>query len=126
MDRKTLGHHGEQAAAIYLIEEGYIILDHNWRCEHGEIDLIALSRHELVFVEVRTRASAQFGTPEDSLTQAKAERLMQTAQAYLESHPWDEINWRIDLIAIECEPSGKLIRLDHYPRAMGDFLDRIQ
>jgi putative endonuclease len=126
MDRKRLGQHGEQAAARYLINEGYVILDQNWRSEHGEIDLIAQSANELVFVEVRTRASSRYGTPEDSLTQDKAKRLILTAQAYLEAHSSDQTNWRIDLIAIECEPAGIVIRLDHYPHALADYLDQIQ
>jgi putative endonuclease len=88
------------------------------------MDVIARTAQALVFVEVRTRSSSQFGTPEESITRAKAERLILTAQAYLEQQSAPDEHWRIDLIAIECQPAGKVVRLDHYPNALLDFLDR--
>jgi putative endonuclease len=123
MDRKTLGQHGENAAAQFLMRAGCTILDRNWRTEQGEIDLIAREGDQLLFVEVRTRASSQFGSPEESITPSKAQKIMLAAQDYLVTHADSELNWRIDVIAIDCDPSGTVIRLDHYQNALADYLD---
>ena len=123
MDRNWLGSHGEQAAARYLCDQGYTIVDRNWRCEFGEVDVIARTSQEIVFVEVRTRTSTQYGSPEESMTQAKAERLLLTAQAYLQEQSMPESHWRIDMIAVECDLSGQILRLEHYPDALLDYLD---
>jgi putative endonuclease len=123
MDRKTLGSYGENAAEAYLVDQGYTVVDRNWRCEHGEVDIVVRFLQTLVFVEVRTRSSSNFGTPEESITPAKAEHLLLTAQAYLEQQPKPQENWRIDLVAIECDASGKVARLDHYPNALMDFME---
>ena len=123
MDRKTLGRLGENAAAQFLIQAGCTILDRNWRSEQGEIDLIAREGDQLLFVEVRTRASRQYGSPEESITPAKAQKIMLAAQDYLEIHTESELYWRIDVIAIDCDPSGRVIRLDHYQNALADYLD---
>jgi putative endonuclease len=125
MDRRTLGSYGEKAAEGYLLDQGYTILDRNWRCEHGEVDIIAQREQTVVFVEVRTRSSSRYGTPEESITRYKAERLVLTMQMYLEDHALHHENWRIDLIAIECDPSGNVQRLDHYPNALTDYLDQL-
>ena len=78
--RIRLGNRGEQLARQYLQEQGYRILATNYRCSWGEIDIVAQEESEIVFVEVRTRRSAEFGTPEESLTPAKAQHLIASAQ----------------------------------------------
>ena len=71
---RTLGRYGEDLAARYLGERGMQVLDRNWRCEHGEIDLVALDGDCLVVCEVKTRRSTAFGEPVEAVTWRKAAR----------------------------------------------------
>lgn len=77
--RKAKGAMGEEAAALFLETLGYRILDRNWRCRSGEIDLIARQEHILVFIEVRSRSSSKYGTPAESVTPRKITQVRQTA-----------------------------------------------
>jgi len=109
--RTRLGHLGEELARQFLRDKGYAILATNYRCPWGEVDIVARDGEDLVFVEVRTRRSAGFGTPEESLTPAKVRRLLATAQEYLQNHAGAEASWRIDLVCIRGgrHPSPPLI-----------------
>lgn len=117
-----MGHFGESAAATYLIRQGYTILERQWRCKAGEIDLVV--RHgeqdeQVVFVEVRTRRGSVCGSPEESLTLTKQTRLATLACTYLEAHGLDEtVAFRIDVIAIELDQAGRIIRLNHIMNAV--------
>lgn len=111
--RRKLGNWGELVAATYLEAHGYTVLARQWRCERGEIDLVVRDGDEWVFVEVRTRRGESAGTPEASITPKKAQRLLQLAQEYLLAHQLEDVNWRIDLMAIQLDESGKLVRCDH-------------
>jgi len=90
----------------------------NWRCKIGELDIVAWHGECLVFIEVRTRRGGHAGTPEESITPAKRQRLQSLVEAYLFSH--SELQdgrgqpppCRVDLAAVEFEPGGKLVRLD--------------
>lgn len=113
--RKTTGSQGEAQAATYLRGLGYTILQTNWRCRRGEIDIIAEDGATLIFVEVRTRRSDKLGSAEESVTAAKQRRLAELAQIYLqfreaEGKPWPEA-WRIDVIAIRPGAAGHLNHL---------------
>lgn len=98
--RKTLGQIGEQTAADYLKSRGYSMIETNWRCPQGEIDLIARQDATLVFVEVRTRHADSTEWAFESITPAKQKRLQKLAHAYLSAHQLQHITWRVDLIAI--------------------------
>ena len=102
--RIRLGRLGERMARQHLERAGYSIIAANYRCPWGEIDLIAQDGAELVFVEVRTRRSQDYGAPPESITAAKREHLRATALDYLQKHRpaagAAEIPWRIDLISI--------------------------
>lgn len=98
--KQSLGKWGEQRAADFLQEHGYAILERNWRCEYGEIDLIAQQEAVLVFVEVKARSSARFGHPEEAISPAKQQHLYESAQTYLQTHPELDGDWRIDVIAV--------------------------
>lgn len=111
--RRKLDNWGELVAATYLEAHGYTVLARQWRCERGEIDLVVRDGDEWVFVEVRTRRGESAGTPEASITPKKAQRLLQLAQEYLLAHQLEDVNWRIDLMAIQLDESGKLVRCDH-------------
>jgi putative endonuclease len=102
---------GEELAARYLRERGYIIRERNWRCQIGEVDIIAEEGDALVFVEVRTRRGRDFGTPEESVTPRKRAKLIEVAEAYLQEHDWPG-DWRIDFVAVELTHSGKLLRVE--------------
>jgi putative endonuclease len=89
----------------------------NWRHEAGEVDLVVQDRGELVFVEVRTRRGRHMGSPEESITAAKQARLIDVAQAYVQANDWQG-GWRLDVIAIEMDRRGRLLRIDHYENAI--------
>lgn len=117
--RRSLGNFGESAATAYLMRQGYTILQRNWRCRSGEIDIIAQRGDELVFVEVRTRRNATFGSAEESLTPSKQRRLITLASTYVQDYLPDECPpWRIDLIAVEVDHAGRVARLNHIPYAI--------
>lgn len=111
--RKNLGDSGERVAALYLEQHGYHILARNYRTRVGELDLVAEDADGLAFVEVRTRRGRKAGAPEESLTPRKRVRLFAVAQQYLQEHPLhSERAWRIDLVAIELDRAGKIVRID--------------
>lgn len=116
--RQGLGRLGEAAAAAHLTRAGYSVVARNWRCPAGEIDLIASLGPQLVFVEVRTRRSGPW-SPEESVGRAKARRLVGLAYAYLEAAgmPADS-SWRIDLVAVEVGPDGRIMRLEQIEYAV--------
>lgn len=91
---------------------GYRLRQVNFRCKEGEIDIIAEEGDYLVFVEVRTKSGLGFGSPEESITASKKARLIATAQAYLEECEQGLPFWRIDVVAVEFQPGGKLKRID--------------
>jgi putative endonuclease len=116
--RHGLGRFGEKMAAVELSRRGYIIRECNWRCPEGEMDIIAEHEGWLVFVEVRTRRGRRLGSPEESITSAKGATLIRVAQSYLAQMDWPEIDWRIDVVAIELTRAGKLARFDVYENAV--------
>ena len=98
--RLSLGRWGEQVAACFLEETGYMILEANIRTHYGEIDLLAKKDDVLIFVEVKTRRSTSLGFPEISITPKKMMHIIASAEAYLQAHPELTIDWRIDVISI--------------------------
>ncbi len=120
-DRKKLGSWGEAYAAQYLTEKGYSILERNARTSYGEIDLIAEHLGVIVFVEVKPRTSKRFGYPEESVTSSKQAHLLASAQAYLQSHPHLDGDWRIDVIAIERRAAKDQPVIAHFEKAVGDL-----
>ena len=116
--RQKLGRWGEQLAAKYLESHGYKVLDRNWRCLRGEIDLVAEEGDVLVFVEVKTRRGREYGTPEEALTRTKAKRLLELGQHYMLERDLEDVEWRVDLVAVELDRQGKLLRFEHVPNAV--------
>jgi putative endonuclease len=116
-DRQGLGRRGEDLAARHLIAKGYEIIARNWRCEVGEIDLVVKDDECLTLVEVRTRRGRSMGSPEESITTAKQARLIALGEAYVQAHDW-EGDWRIDVVAVEMAPGGRVLRIDHYENAI--------
>ena len=116
-DRQGLGRRGEELAAQQLAAKGYQILARNWRCETGELDLVAREGECLVLVEVRTRRGRSMGSPEESITAAKQARLIALGEAYVQENDWRG-DWRIDVVAIEMGRQGRVLRIDHYENAV--------
>ncbi len=120
MTNRGVGAHGEEIAARYLQQQGCTILARNWRGHRlGEVDIVAQDGDCLVFVEVKTRRSRNYGLPEEAVTAAKQKRLLTLAQLYLaEELGTQDVFWRIDVIAIELSRGGKLRRLEHFRDAV--------
>jgi putative endonuclease len=110
--RKALGEMGERWARKYLEQNGYRIRETNYRCREGEIDIVAQDEDCLVFVEVRTKTGAAFGSPEESVTTAKQEKLVSVAMSYLQAHDDLPSEWRIDVVAIEVSLKGRVVRTE--------------
>jgi len=118
MKRKELGNAGERLARDFLKKKGYRIHESNFRCRAGEIDIIARKKDWLAFIEVRTKSSANFGSPEESVSTAKKEKLVALALSYINSHQNLPPNWRIDFIGIELGHKGKATRIEHIENAV--------
>ena len=101
-----LGRNGEQAAADYLETEGFRILARNWRCADGEIDIVAMDRNTLVICEVKTRSGARYGTPLESVTRLKRNRLRRLAVRWLTAHGVHVDQVRVDVVGVTPEPAG--------------------
>lgn len=99
-ERQQRGALGEQAAVDYLRQQGFMIVERNWRMGRSEVDIIALRHDELHFVEVKTRKFGTMTTPEEALTEQKARAMRRAASAYMAQHdsPYEP---RFSLIAIE-------------------------
>ncbi|NWF77493.1 MAG: YraN family protein [Chloroflexi bacterium] len=112
MNRQEVGKLGEKAAQKFLKKRGYRIRETSFRCPHGEIDIVAQKKDYLVFVEVRTKSNLDFGTPEESLTEAKKKKLIASAVTYITTHQKLPPQWRIDVVAIELDDKGKAKRIE--------------
>ncbi len=115
--RKQTGRQGEEIAAAYLREKGYQIIERNWRCPVGELDLVGTERGILVFVEVRTRSGTRFGLAEESITPAKQARLIELAETYLQEKSLSAQAWRIDVIAVQMGSGAPQVK--HIENAVG-------
>src|SRR6266705_4481513 len=116
--RQGLGRTGERLAAEELSRRGYHILEKNFRCSYGEIDLVAEDEHDIIFVEVKTRRGSAYGLPEEAVTLRKQQKLVQVASYYLDLQACLERSWRIDVVAIQLSKSGKLEEIRIYQHAV--------
>lgn len=114
--KDVLGRRGEDLAARYLEQQGLLVLTRNWRCRHGEIDLVATDARRLVVCEVKTRSGTRYGEPAEAIDQRKAARIRRVTQAWLAAHQvrWCEI--RFDVIAVLVE-QGRPVTVQHYQGA---------
>jgi putative endonuclease len=120
MKRRDTGILGEKLAKDFLKKRGYRIWEANYRCPEGEVDLIAKHKDYLVFIEVRTKKSTGFGSPEESITPAKKERLRAIAAHYRQTHDNLPPLWRIDVVAVELDRKGKPSRIELIENAVGE------
>jgi putative endonuclease len=110
--RRTLGTLGENLAVGHLLERGYVVLERNYRCRDGEVDIVARDGDRLAFVEVRARRTQTYGTPEESVTLRKQERLACVARNYLQEKGFADVDWGIDVVALEFTSGGVLKRME--------------
>ncbi len=106
MDKDELGRYGEELAARHLQRAGWTLLDRNWRCDVGEIDIVARRADVLTICEVKTRRSTRCGTPLEAVTPKKAARLRTLAARWLAAHDTRSAAIRIDVIAISIDARG--------------------
>lgn len=98
--KKQVGDKGEDIASDFLINKGYEVIQRNYRCRFGEIDIIAEYNGIIIFVEVKTRHTASFGTPQESITSSKIRKISKTAILYAQEKNLIEQSYRFDVIAI--------------------------
>ncbi|MGB9578459.1 MAG: YraN family protein [Halothiobacillaceae bacterium] len=108
---KATGSRGEEVALAYLERKGYGIVARNYRCPHGEIDIVARDGATLVFVEVKAGRSGSFGPPEGWVDSRKQEHLGKAAALYMEEHAIEDVDCRFDVIAVVWEQNG--VRVHH-------------
>ena len=101
----VLGKQGEEYAAQYLEKEGYEILDRNWMSGHKDLDIVTVKDNTLVFVEVKTRSSMDWGDPEDAVTDKKIRSIVHSADAYIRYNCLD-MDVRFDIISIVTDDEG--------------------
>jgi putative endonuclease len=98
--KDAVGRYGERVAARYLCEQGMVVLDRNWRCAVGEIDIVARDGDTLVVCEVKTRSGVGFGSPAECVTTAKAARLRRLAALWLSEHSVRPRAVRLDVVGV--------------------------
>ena len=104
MPTNDLGRHGERIAAIYLADAGLRLLDRNWRCRDGELDIVAREGDSLVFCEVKTRRGVGFGHPVEAVTPVKQRRMRTLAQRWLAAHEEHAPELRFDVVGVLVRP----------------------
>jgi len=120
MKRRNTGILGEKLAKDFLKKRGYHILETNYRCPEGEIDIVARYKDFLVFIEVRTKKSLEFGSPEESITPAKKQRMKATASHYRQTHNNLPLSWRIDVVVVELNQKGQPSRIELIENAVSE------
>jgi putative endonuclease len=120
MERKETGSLGEKLARDHLKKKGYCIIETNYRCPRGEIDIVARHKGCLVFIEVRTKSNTKYGLPEESISRAKRAKMRLTAAYYLNRLKKPPDAWRIDFVAVEMGNDGKASRIEVYESAVGE------
>ncbi len=110
-EKKELGKKGEDLAVRFLKKRGYQIIQRNYTCKMGEMDVIAKEKDTLVFVEVKTRTSATFGPPQLSVHFSKQNQLSKVALHFLKEKNLNDIRARFDVVAILLGPKGEEIEL---------------
>lgn len=113
MAEESMGRRGEAAAAAYLERAGLTVVERNWRCKHGEIDIVALDGETLVLVEVKTRTSAAKGTPEEAVSPTKQRRIARLAEAYVIDAGIEPPEVRFDVIAIQVIAEDRALLRHH-------------
>lgn len=110
--KQALGRYGESVAARHLVEGGMTLVDRNWRCDEGEIDLVLQEGAVLVVCEVKARTDDGCGTPHEAVDDAKLDRLQRLARRWMSAHEVQCDDVRIDLVAVKPQRRGAA-QVDH-------------
>ncbi|MEQ4566282.1 YraN family protein [Paenarthrobacter sp. CAP02] len=110
--KDLLGQHGEALAAEFLETQGMRIVDRNWRCTDGEIDIVALEGDILVVAEVKTRRSLDYGHPFEAVGPAKLARLHRLASSWCRAHEVRALRRRVDVVGVVDDGIGQPV-LEH-------------
>jgi putative endonuclease len=110
--RREFGDAGENLAASFLVSSGMRLLDRNVNTPFGEVDLLCEDGDEIVFAEVKTRQSDEYGYPEESITPGKFRHMSASAESVLSERGWENRFWRLDVVAIRMLP-GKEPEIVH-------------
>ena len=113
--KKETGKLGEDIAGHYLKQNGYVILDRNFECRQGEIDIIALDKKEIVFIEVKTRTSNKYGAPSEAVNKIKQKHMLQTIKYYLYIRNLSDEFIRIDVIEVYI--NNNVYKVNHIKQA---------
>lgn len=113
--KQEIGKLGEDIATDFLIEKGYIIMDRNFECRQGELDIIAKDKDEIVFIEVKTRTSNKYGTPSEAVNKIKQKHMLQSIKYYLYIKGLSERFIRIDVIEVYIK--GNIVKVNHIKQA---------
>jgi putative endonuclease len=109
---QALGARGEDLAVQYLKKKGFKVIERNYHCFAGEIDLIARDKDTLVFVEIKARSSADYGLPQEFVDRFKQRKMIEAARFFMaERRVTDDISARFDVVAIHLTPAGPQIEL---------------
>ncbi len=107
--RKQIGARGEEKAVRYLAGKGYKIIDQNFKCRIGELDIIAMEGQTLVIIEVKTRSNLSYGLPCEAITAEKKRHILRTLRYYIMIHRLEDLDLRIDVIEILSTEEGAYI-----------------
>jgi putative endonuclease len=110
--RRAVGAYGEKLAARHLTDQGLVLLDQNWRCSDGEIDLVLRDGDEVVFCEVKTRRGGAFGSPAEAIGWRKVRKLRQLAVRWLATSGVHARQIRFDVVEVRPQPRGRT-RVEH-------------
>ena len=110
---KEIGSEGEGLAGKFLEKEGYTILQYNFSCRYGEIDIIALDKDILCFIEVKSRFSLLYGCPKEAVTCFKLKKLYNCAEYFMLKHNISDVNCRIDVIEVYFNYNNSLYKINH-------------
>ena len=109
--RIQTGKRGEDIAVAYLKNRGYRIIERNYKCLFGEIDIVAKDGDTVVFVEVKSRKSEKFGDPQSAVGREKQKKISRISLTYLEEKNLYPCNARFDVVAIKMLPAGSIVEL---------------
>jgi putative endonuclease len=113
--RRRFGNHGEDLAVVFFMQKGFRIIERNWLCRLGEIDLIMTKDRTIVFVEVKLKIGEDWGTPEEMLNAGKLARVERVANAFLVINPkYKELARRIEAVCIVLNQDKTINRISHY------------
>lgn len=114
-----IGKQGEDIATDYLRKKGYTIIDRNFKARYEEVDIVAVHKKILIFIEVKTRTSTAYGLPIEAITYFKLQSLIKAAQFYSLCHPKLPQDLRIDAVSVQLDSNEQLVSIEHRENISG-------